>query len=74
MTKRNRLEKAGEETKQMLEEGWKQKCRKFTGATENNKLELWNILIVSNFVTFSHIEKWKLMRGTNDSQPELNQE
>ena len=65
MTKRNRLEKTGEETKQMLEEGWKQKWR---------KLELWNILIVSNFVTFSHIEKWKLMRGTNDSQPELNQE
>ena len=36
VTKRNLLEKAGEETKQMLEERWKQKWRKFTGTTENN--------------------------------------
>ena len=59
MTKRNRLEKTGEETKQMLEEGWKQKWRKLTGATENNTtrtLECYNRLKFYYFFTHRKME------------------
>ena len=73
VTERNGLEKAGEKTKQILEERRKQKWKKITGITENGRTRT---LEYSNrpCLNFSDREKRKLMRSTSASQPEVNQE
>ena len=74
VTERNRLEKFGEKTKQILEEKRKHKWKKFTGINKNSRTATHEYSNHFNFVNFSDREKRKLMRSTNDSQPEVNQE
>ena len=67
VTERNRLEKAGEKIKQILEKRWKNKSKKFTGLNKNSSTRT---LAYSNRFKFVN---WK-RKGNFDSQSELNQE
>ena len=58
----------------MLEERRKTKWKKFTGINENNRIGNVEYSNHFKFLNFSDGEKWTLMRSTNDSQPEINQE
>ena len=74
MTERNCFEEAGEKTKQILEEKRKQKWKKFMGITENRRTRTLEYSNRLKFVNFSDRGKRKLMRSTNHSQLEVNQE
>ena len=74
VTERNRLEKAGEKTKEILEERRKHKWKKFTGINKNSRARTLEYSNHLKFVNFSDRGKRKHMRSTNDSQPEVNKE
>ena len=74
VTERNRLEKACEKTKQILEERRKLKWKKFTGINKNSRTRTLEYSNHFKFINFSDREKRKFMRSTNDSQPQVNQE
>ena len=72
VTERNRLEKAGEKTTQILEKRREHKWKKFTRINKNSRTRTLEYSYRFKFVNFSHREKRKLLRSTNYSQPEVN--
>ena len=72
VTEKNRLEKAGEKTKQILEERRKHKWKKFTEMNKNSRTKALEYSNRFKFVNFSDREKREVMRSTNDNQLELD--